>query len=105
MEHALRRQVELKAPPARVWRALAEELAATSPVVTRSEPARHLVFTWREGTPTFVELRLEDTPEGTLLTLEETGFENIPIGRRGEEFKLSDERWAERMRRLEARVA
>lgn len=110
MEHHLEKQVELKASLARVWLALTDEFSEWSPdapgrVVTRAERERLLVFTWREGTPTFVELRLEDTPDGTLLILEESGFENIPIGRRGEEFKLSDERWTERMKNLERRVA
>ena len=38
--------------------------------------------------PTLVEFRLEATPTGTRLTLTESGFENIPAGRRLEAFAI-----------------
>ena len=54
-------------------------------VVQRMEPESLFSFTWepeigyRTETPNLVEFRLEKTETGTLLTVTESGFDNIPF--------------------------
>ena len=55
--------------------------------------------------PTLVEFRLEPTPEGTLLTVTESGFDKIPAGRRLEAFRMNDGGWAEQMKNVAVYVA
>ena len=44
---------------------------------------------------TLVEFRLEETADGTLLTVVESGFDRIPAERRAEAFRMNDSGWAE----------
>ena len=117
----MERTLELPAPVSRVWRALtdrgefeawfhpdADEAIEPSAV----EKERLLAFRWHPydsayaaASPTLVELRLEPTEGGTRLKVSESDFERIPIGRRGEVFHLSDERWKSRLRDLETYVS
>ena len=54
---------------------------------------------------TLVEFRLEDTAEGdTLLTISESGFDHIPLGRRAEAFRMNDGGWAAQMEHIRAHV-
>lgn len=62
-------------------------------------------FDYSQEPPTLVEFRLEEIPGGTLLELTESGFENIPIGRRPEAFRRNDGGWAEQMKNIEGHVA
>jgi len=84
-------------------------------VVQKMEPERLFSFTWHpyaidpkidysEETPTLVEFRLEKTGGGTLLTLSESGFENIPSHRRLEAFRMNDGGWTEQMKNIERHV-
>src|SRR5262249_5250593 len=68
------------------------EHATCEVTVERGEPERLLSFRWRpyaidpkvdySAEPmTLVELRLQEVPEGTLLTLTESGFDGIPLAR------------------------
>jgi uncharacterized protein YndB with AHSA1/START domain len=50
---------------------------------------------------TLVEFRLEEVPEGTMLTVTETGFDGIPASRRAEALKMNDNGWASQLRRIE----
>ena len=43
---------------------------------------------------TLVEFRLEETKEGTLLTIVESGFDKIPAARRAEAFRMNDSGWS-----------
>lgn len=43
---------------------------------------------------TLVEFELEETDDGVLLTITESGFDQIPIGRRAEAFNSNDGGWA-----------
>jgi hypothetical protein len=54
---------------------------------------------------TLVEFRLEKTGTGTLLTLTESGFENLPENIRLEAFRRNDGGWAEQMKNIEDYVA
>jgi hypothetical protein len=46
-----------------------------------AEPATLIVFT------------LEEKPEGILLTVTESGFDEIPLARRAEAFKANEQGW------------
>jgi uncharacterized protein YndB with AHSA1/START domain len=143
----IEKQIELKAPVARVWRALTDyrefgewfRVKLDSPfqpgeisrghitypgyehlqwmaVVQKIEPEKLFSFTWHpyavdpkkdysDETPTLVEFKLEATPTGTLLTLIESGFENVPGDRRAEAFRMNDGGWTEQMKNIESHVA
>ena len=88
--------------------------------VQKMEPERLFSFTWPHiksldkadyspdysGQPTtLVEFRLEKTATGTLLTLTESGFENIPSDRRAEAFRRNDGGWTQQMKNIESYVA
>jgi uncharacterized protein YndB with AHSA1/START domain len=73
--------------------------------VERIEPERLLSFRWHPNAvdperdysaepTTLVEFRLEEVPEGTRLTVIESGFDRIPAARRGEAFRNNAEGWA-----------
>ena len=77
-------------------------------VVKEMEPERRFSFTWHpnavdadvdysQETPTLVEFRLEQTPNGTLLTVSESSFEKIPDNRRAEAFRMNEGGWAGQM--------
>jgi uncharacterized protein YndB with AHSA1/START domain len=85
-------------------------------VVQAIEPERLFSFTWHPyavnpdvdystETPTLVEFRLEQTPNGTLLTVTESGFDNIPVERRLEAFRKNEGGWTEQMKNIETHVA
>ncbi|HEX6432857.1 MAG TPA: SRPBCC family protein, partial [Gemmatimonadales bacterium] len=70
--------------------------------IERVEPER--LFSWRwhpGGDPdidpsepmTLVVFQLEDAPEGTRLTVTETGFDRVPVARRGKAYRENDEGW------------
>ncbi|TMB70141.1 MAG: vanillate O-demethylase oxidoreductase VanB, partial [Chloroflexi bacterium] len=52
-----------------------------------------------------VEFNLEEVPGGTKLTVTESGFDNIPLARRAEAFRMNSEGWAQQLRNIEAHVA
>jgi uncharacterized protein YndB with AHSA1/START domain len=73
--------------------------------VERIEPQRALAFRWHpyaiESTvdysqepTTLVEFVLAAAPGGTLLTITESGFDQIPLARRAEAFKSNELGWA-----------
>jgi uncharacterized protein YndB with AHSA1/START domain len=73
--------------------------------VERIEPERYFSFRWipygidAEADPqneptTLVELRLEQIPEGTLLTIVESGFDRVPAQRRERAFRMNEGGWA-----------
>jgi len=88
--------------------------------VQKMEPEHLFSFTWPHpesfdkdnysadysGDPsTLVEFKLEKTETGTLLTVTESGFENLPDGLREEAFRRNDGGWAQQMKNIEAYVA
>ena len=89
-------------------------------VVQKMEHERLFSFTWphaesldkatyspdySKAPRTLVEFRLEKTASGTLLTVTESGFENIPADRREEAFRQNDGGWTEQMKNIEKFVA
>jgi len=54
---------------------------------------------------TLVEFHLTEVPDGTLLTVVESGFDKIPAGRRGEAFRMNAGGWEAQMTNIERHVA
>ncbi|MCU1244896.1 MAG: Activator of Hsp90 ATPase 1 family protein [Acidobacteria bacterium] len=54
---------------------------------------------------TLVTFTLEETSEGTLVTIVESGFDAIPLHRRAEAFRMNDNGWASQTKNLERYVA
>jgi uncharacterized protein YndB with AHSA1/START domain len=83
--------------------------------IERMEPERLLSFRWHpfavdpaidystEPT-TLVELAIAPAPEGTLLTVTESGFDQIPLSRRAKAFAMNDGGWAEQMQNIARHV-
>lgn len=131
----IEKQVLLKAPLAKVWKALTDtrefgawfrvrldgqfavgrrirgpitypgyEHVTMDVTVETMETERLFAFRWHPAAvnpgvdysaepTTLVEFRLEKKPEGTLLTVVESGFDAIPAGRRDEAFRLNSGGW------------
>jgi hypothetical protein len=54
---------------------------------------------------TLVVFELKDVPEGTRLTVVESGFDAIPEARRAEAWRLNEGGWAAQMENIERHVA
>jgi uncharacterized protein YndB with AHSA1/START domain len=53
---------------------------------------------------TLVEFRLEDAPDGTVLTVVESGFDALPASRRDEAFRMNSGGWEIQMQNIERHV-
>lgn len=73
--------------------------------VVQIEPMRRLSFRWNPGVPepgvdlatepqTVVTFSMEEVPEGTALTITESGFDVFPAERRAKVFAQNAEGWA-----------
>jgi uncharacterized protein YndB with AHSA1/START domain len=71
----------------------------------RIEPERYFSFRWipygidadadpQNEPTTLVEFHLEAVPEGTLLTIVESGFDRVPAHRRERAFRMNEGGWA-----------
>ncbi len=143
----IEKQVLLRAPRSRVWRALTDatefgtwfgvklqapfregatvrghithpgyEHVTFEVFVERLEPERYFSYRWhpyavdpntdysKEPT-TLVEFRLEESGEGTALTIVESGFDRIPLARRAEAFRMNEGGWTEQVRNIERHVS
>ncbi|MGB6449368.1 MAG: SRPBCC family protein [Steroidobacteraceae bacterium] len=85
-------------------------------VVDRIEPMRRFSFQWHpyaiepgvdySGEPmTLVVFELKEAPEGTLLTITESGFDRIPLARRAQAFRANDGGWEHQTRLIEKYLA
>jgi uncharacterized protein YndB with AHSA1/START domain len=144
----IERQILLKAPRERVWRALSdaeafgnwfcvalkgEHFVAGQSVrghithpgyehlifeaqVERIEPERLLSFRWHpyaidtavdysQEPTTLVVFELEQVADGTLLRVTESGFDQIPLERRHEAFRMNSGGWDAQMENIETYVA
>jgi uncharacterized protein YndB with AHSA1/START domain len=83
--------------------------------IERMEPERLLAWRWHpyaidpkvdySAEPmTLVVFELKEVPDGTLLTVVESGFETIPSARRPEAYRKNDEGWAAQMKAIEKYV-
>ncbi len=78
----------------------------------RIEPMRLLSFRWhpfavdpgvdysKEPT-TLVVFELEEVPEGTMLTITESGFDRIPLARRAKAFTANEQGWEAQTKLIE----
>jgi uncharacterized protein YndB with AHSA1/START domain len=85
-------------------------------LVERIEPERLLALRWHPAAidpavdyskepTTLVEFELTEVEGGTLLTLVESGFDQIPPERRLEAFRMNSGGWDEQMKNIEKHVA
>jgi uncharacterized protein YndB with AHSA1/START domain len=83
--------------------------------VDRIEPESYFAFRWHPypadpdhdytvETPTLVEFTLADEGEGTLLKVVESGFDQIPAGRRDEAFRMNSRGWEGQMGNIQRYV-
>jgi uncharacterized protein YndB with AHSA1/START domain len=56
-------------------------------------------------TPTLVEFRLENTSNGTLFLLTEVGFDNIPVDRQEEAYRMHESGWSDQVRNIQNYLA
>jgi uncharacterized protein YndB with AHSA1/START domain len=79
-------------------------------------PERYLSYRWRPNATdptkdyssepmTLVEFKLEPTPNGTLLTIVESGFDGIPLARRSEAFRGNESGWSAQLKNIERHVS
>jgi len=84
--------------------------------VERMDPERLFSYRWHpyaidpevdysSEPTTLVEFRLAPAPEGTLLTVVESGFDRIPVARRAEAYRMNDGGWAAQLENIERHVA
>jgi uncharacterized protein YndB with AHSA1/START domain len=130
----IEREILLKAPQPRVWRALAnaEEFGAwfqvafegTAPgyehlsfnaQIVEIEPERRLSMRWHpyavdpavdysHEPTTLIEFELRAVDGGTLLRVVESGFDKVPAPRRLEAFRMNSAGWAQQLRNIEQYV-
>jgi uncharacterized protein YndB with AHSA1/START domain len=146
LEDRIKKQVEIKAPVSKVWRALRDhhqfgkwfgvkletgfvvgqiawgyitfpgyENLKWEVTIQKMEPEKLFSFTWHpyaidpkmdysKEVPTLVEFNLEPTPNGTRLRLTESGFSQIPAGRRSEALRMNDGGWTAQMQNIQKYV-
>lgn len=79
------------------------------------DPERYFAFTWHPYAvdpkvdysgepPTLVEFMLDPTANGALLTITESGFDKIPLGRAIEAFRMNETGWEIQMKNIEAYI-
>jgi uncharacterized protein YndB with AHSA1/START domain len=84
--------------------------------IDRVEPERVVAFRWHpyavdpaadysQEPTTLVELAIAPAPEGTLLTITESGFDQIPEARRARAFEMNSGGWAEQLQNIARHVS
>lgn len=84
--------------------------------VEKIEPERYFSYRWHpyavkpevdySAEPTtLVEFTLTEAPDGTLLTVVESGFDKLPLARRAEAFRMNEGGWEEQLGNIERHVA
>jgi uncharacterized protein YndB with AHSA1/START domain len=77
--------------------------------VEQMEPERLFSWRWQPGgdpdidpaePTTLVVFELEEIPEGTRLTVTESGFDQIPVARRSKAYRSNDAGWTEQMENI-----
>jgi len=103
--------------PTRVDEALARKQAPYEGTVfdffvERIEPPHRFSFRWHpcavepgadytQEPTTLIVFTLEEVPEGTRLTITESGFDQVPLARRAAAFAANEEGWREQLRLIE----
>jgi uncharacterized protein YndB with AHSA1/START domain len=83
--------------------------------VERIEPERLFAFRWpasppedgadRGGPTTLVTFQLEEAPEGVLLTVTESGFDQLAPSRRAQAYASNEQGWTKQMSLIEKYLA
>ncbi|HVH55070.1 MAG TPA: SRPBCC family protein [Vicinamibacterales bacterium] len=84
--------------------------------IERIEPESYFSYRWHpyavdpntdysNEPTTLVEFRLEDTADGTVLNIVESGFDRIPLLRRAEAFRMNEGGWTSQARNIERYVS
>ncbi len=82
--------------------------------IDRMEPERLFSFRWHPGEPgvdyshepaTLVVFALEDAADGVLLTVTESGFDQIPLARRAKAFQANEQGWGMVVKLIEKHLA
>ncbi|MEA2724906.1 MAG: hypothetical protein QOH59_2677 [Gemmatimonadales bacterium] len=82
--------------------------------VEQMEPERFFSWRWQPGgnqdadpaePTTLVVFELEEVPEGTRLTVRESGFDQIPVARRGKAYRENDAGWTGQLENLRKYLA
>ena len=82
--------------------------------IDRVQPERLFSWRWQPGCDsnvdstepaTLVVFELEDVPEGTRLTVKESGFDRIPPARRSKAYRENDEGWTGQFKNLRKYLA
>jgi|SRR5712691_2173642 len=82
--------------------------------IQQVEPERRFSWQWHPGgdahidpsePTTLVVFELEDVPQGTRLTVTESGFDGIPLARRAKAYRENEEGWAGQMENLRQYLA
>ena len=84
-------------------------------VVERMEPEQYFSYRWHpyavdpntdysDEPRTLVEFRLEESGDGTVLTIIESGFDRIPLARRAEAWRMNEGGWTAQVRNLDRHV-
>src|SRR5580698_3794536 len=85
-------------------------------LIERVEPERLLSWRWHPAAidtavdysqepTTLVVFELEDAQGGVMLSVVESGFDNIPEARRATAFRMNSSGWEEQMKNIEKHVA
>jgi uncharacterized protein YndB with AHSA1/START domain len=83
--------------------------------IERIQPERYFSYRWHphavdpnvDYSPeptTLVEFMLDDAPDGTRLTIVESGFDRIPLPRRLDALRMNDPGWSKQMANIERYV-
>jgi uncharacterized protein YndB with AHSA1/START domain len=94
----------------------AHEGVAFDITIEKMEPERLFSYRWHPGAvepgmdysaepTTLVEFVLEETAEGVLLTVRETGFDRIPLARRAKAFTANEGGWTIMVKVIEEYLA
>ncbi|MEA2998764.1 MAG: hypothetical protein QOK17_597 [Sphingomonadales bacterium] len=87
------------------WTAWIERIEAPSRFSYRWHPyAIDPAVDYSSEPTTLVEFRLEPIPDGTRLTVTETGFDALPAVRRPDAIRMNESGWAAQMRNIAAHV-
>src|SRR3954469_7045537 len=79
--------------------------------VEEMQPERLFSWRWQPGgidpaePTTLVVFELEEVPEGTRLTVTETGFDRLPIARRDKSYRENDAGWAGQIKNISRYLA
>jgi uncharacterized protein YndB with AHSA1/START domain len=84
--------------------------------IERMEPERVFSWRWHPGAvepgvdyaaepTTLVVFELEDAAGGTQLTVVESGFDQVPLARRAQAYRMNGEGWTYQVHAIEAYVA